>query len=504
MAASSNASSEDRAAQHADSLLWWMVGGFIVCAATLWLTLGEPYPTRHLATELKTFAVVYPLGLLVALVHVRRALPAQTQPLMRWFVIAVVVRVIFLAFATNYAMHHNPSIDRSHAAPSTLGLPDASRSPYDGYLVSDSYTFSLRARFVSYMLGGQPYGLDFGILWPNALAGPNQLQNADQQQSQLAMADRYQHYVVAGLIISRWGFSVLASCLPFTILGAFWCLLVYTYLHQQVSPATARWVLLWMMFAPEFLCLSAQWHEDVPSALCVMWIVHLCTPPLRQRRLGWLLGVLGTLGALRLFRAQLTPLLLAILVFDAAFRLLRQPRARAYGLVVSLGLLFLGMWYQSIVQPSQAIGSRAFPVGFAINTLIIPGPIYFFGSGILDKVYALCDLFQALVWPILGGWLLVGIGSIVAGKMTFPATGLIAQMAILCAATLRYPGEYGAMRLKLMVWPLMLAICLEAIRMARQAPEANRSRLARLTSAYTITMIMIHFAAACKGVVGGG
>ena len=489
-----------RGPEPASTLAIGLLGGL----GLLLLPTGDEYPVRALGPELLVYTIGYALFAPLLWSYLRRWRPRQARAVFAVAMGALLLRVTFCVAATSYAVHRNPAaaLTMGPSLSSTQrGLPDRSTSPFQGYIAPDSFAFSRDARTLAWAKTGRLYGLE------RQLGGHNLNANLidamlyrtygldafkRQHYTVLGGTQRIHHVVLAGWAITIVGYSVVASLLPFSFFGVILILITYLYITDLGYPMAAKYILLWMSVAPEFLSISSMWHEDNATAVCVLLVLWAALA--QGERWTWrgLWRFIPSYYLLQPFRPQLAPLLGILVALCYGMTWMKSQRARQVYLIflilagVAIGLVAV------LMNPRSSIGETNYFVGYLINLLANPGPSFFSGLELTSKVYAMADLPIALMYPLLGAWVVLGVGCAIRSGERKWAGVFSGVFVMLGAVTSRYPGVYGAMRLKIVIMPLLVLLAYEALRTVRTWPPRHQRGALGFVALYTVLMWAAH------------
>ncbi len=477
------------------SLWWWYLGGLAASALVLLATLGYlSEPNRSLAPELRFLLLSYPAALWASYRTLRRHAPDCLRVGMRVFVVAMVLRMVFTCWAINYSATRfgllGPLLSQRELPATYALLEDC------GYITSDSLPMSIFARFVAATLSKERCGDDVldTTSFRIGFFGARELRNGGTTEGGTGLT-RLRMWDAMGLAVWLCGFSVVATLVPFAALGAYWCVQMYVYLRHHVGAVVAGLVLVYMTVAPEFLCMAAQWQKDLPCAVILTSLLLLLEAPLGSRRWRWACELVWLLAVVDLFRPEWRMVLIVVLAHDLAYRLAGpRPRLkRAISLAAIVGIVVLA----SVVNVAQ-LGRSSVPVGLLVNLLVIPGPSFFFGPGVWQKVYAATTLGQSLYWPFVGAWLAVALFLWLRKRLVVSDTLVVAALVAMASLSGRYAAAFGALRFRMMVEPLLWALAIGGFLAARQLPRRGRILTGAWVAGQTMLVFLAHAVVAVR------
>jgi hypothetical protein len=454
-----------------------LLTGLVVGCVLVSVPSRLPFPVRVRGPELRTLVFCYALAALGLGLHVRRRDARLMEPAAWLFVLAFLARLLCLL-----------------ALPSISLRMDSTRY---GYGTPDSVSSSLVVRAMVFSVDKiDRHGLQNDIRnlredeygWRRGA----QLSAKTSEAAQTATMSTY--YGLQFVLVKLLGYSVVAYCLPFAVLGAFWVAQAYVLLRRWWRPAPALGIALLMAVGTDFIFESVVISKE--PACGMAWLFVCESVLLLEQRGGkqfWR-GLWRMLPAVvwgGIFRSALVGLSFLAYGGTALYYRLRPSRRRQV-MLVGFVLLMLFVWRR---QQHNSYGpAGVLPFALWAQLLVVPPPSFVVGREMSTTVLGYLPV--ALVWPLCAGLLVVTAAMLFQRRLS-PSPGLSMVIVLyLIAVSADYPMTLQAARWRLVVWPLIAILVCDAVRLMQAAPPAQRQRLARLagsvaTAVYALDVLLL-------------
>lgn len=432
--------------------------GFVLSSVVLAATAEQGALGRDLKAEIGTLATVYPVILAWTIAHLRRRTPELVKPLLAWFLIAFVVRLVVLCWVTGFA---------------------ANIRPYsEGAWNDDTWWYTMTSRFYLKYFTGRDYGLSAMLFQPEAMS----------RLTGMEVTGGLPNFtLIWSLLIYLNGYAMLAYLVPWAMLGSFWMVQFYVFLRRATTPTVARMMLPLLVLAPDFVLPATSCSKDVLMGILVIYWAELSDLEGPSDGRWWLAAVAVGLGVF-LVRVELWLLVAAALCSVWICRRLTVPQRRIYAAVAAAAV-----WYAAsrLPVPSGSMSSLL-AVNWLGDLFVVP-MLYWLASANIQTALSFAGVaLQAVVWPFVAGLVVMSALLTARGRRVASTAFWIVLLLYHTAGATQASLNMTAVRYRLAITPWLMALALAAAHQVREEPARTRWRFYLLGVVWVAGMLLLN------------